>query len=85
MVMVTLMMMTLVRIRVVIQKDLMMTVAGMTPKDVATQLEGLDLDDDLRGRVGRLLESCDASRYGSPGELGQLGQEDNKDPYGNRP
>ena len=49
--------------------------AGMTPKDVDAQLKGLDLDHDLRRRVGQLLETCDAARYGSPGESGRLGHE----------
>jgi hypothetical protein len=49
--------------------------AGMTPKDVDAQLGRLAVGDDLRCRVGRLLETCDAARYGAPGESGRLGHE----------
>ncbi|NQT16280.1 MAG: BatD family protein [Planctomycetes bacterium] len=39
--------------------------AGLTPKDVSAQLQSLGVEEDLVGRVAGLLETCDATRYGS--------------------
>jgi len=39
--------------------------AGLTPKDVCSQLQALGVEDDLVGRVASLLETCDAARYGT--------------------
>jgi hypothetical protein len=37
---------------------------GLTPKDACLTLEDLAADGDLVVRVGKLLETCDAARYG---------------------
>jgi hypothetical protein len=39
--------------------------AGLTPKDVRDQLGSLGMTDELTERVGRLLDACDAARYGA--------------------
>ena len=41
--------------------------AGLTPKDVAVQLEKFDVSSELIARVQNLLETCDAARYASAG------------------
>lgn len=38
--------------------------AGLTPKDVHRQMALLGVDDQTLGQLGRLLERCDAARYG---------------------
>jgi hypothetical protein len=38
--------------------------AGLTPKDVLERLQQWGVPDDLVGRVRRLLDACDAARYG---------------------
>ena len=41
--------------------------AGLTPKDVAAQLEKFNVRGDLISRVQSLLETCDAARYAAAG------------------
>lgn len=52
--------------------------AGLTPRDVHAELEALDVPGELGRRTGRLLEACDAARYGaldqSPENLGHEAQ-----------
>ena len=38
--------------------------AGLTAKDVVRQLQAWAVDEALLARTGRLLDSCDAARYG---------------------
>jgi len=38
--------------------------AGLTPKDVLQQLQAWSVDESLIARAGRLLDACDAARYG---------------------
>lgn len=49
--------------------------AGLTPRDVCSQLQALGVADELTSRIGRLLDACDAARYGvldqSPQALGR--------------
>ncbi len=47
--------------------------ASLTPKDVSAQLQDLDLEAELVGRVGDLLETCDAARYGVSNPADGLG------------
>jgi len=50
--------------------------AGLTPRDVAAQLEKFGVEGALGRRVGFLLESCDAARYGAlSGSAEDLGRE----------
>jgi len=39
--------------------------AGLTPKDVCRQLRTFGTEEELIRRVGTLLETCDAARYGA--------------------
>lgn len=39
--------------------------AGLTPRDVCEQLRRLSLPEELIQRTGRLLDACDAARYGA--------------------
>ncbi len=39
--------------------------AGLTPRDVEKQLRAFRVEQDLADRVNRLLETCDAARYGT--------------------
>ena len=41
--------------------------AGLTPKDVAAQLEKFNVSGELISRVQSLLETCDAARYAAAG------------------
>ena len=38
--------------------------AGLTAKDVLRQLQAWAVDESLVARAGRLLDACDAARYG---------------------
>jgi len=50
--------------------------AGLPPKDVREQLQSLGVPDQLTDRAGRLLDACDAARYGLLAQgLGSLGCE----------
>jgi hypothetical protein len=47
--------------------------AGLTARDVRRQFEAWELDPPLVAQVDRLLDTCDAARYGAvDGALGQL-------------
>jgi len=52
--------------------------AGLTPKDVARQLLGQGIAEPLAAEAQRLLEACDAARYGGSAadgrQLGAQGQ-----------
>ena len=49
--------------------------AGLTPKDVRGRLEELDVEETLVDRVNNLLETCDATRYGTSDQAEGLVQE----------
>ena len=49
--------------------------AGLTPKDVLHHLQAWDVPEALAERVQRLLDSCDAARYGAAAASGSLGEE----------
>ncbi len=49
--------------------------AGLTPKDVSAQLQSLGAEDELVSRAGKLLETCDAARYGVSGQMDELEQQ----------
>jgi len=42
--------------------------AGLTPRDAAGQLATLGIDESLRDRTVKLLNDCDAARYGAAAE-----------------
>ncbi len=48
---------------------------GMTPKDVCAELHTAGIEQDLVDRVGSLLETCDAARYGTSNRAEGLGHE----------
>jgi len=49
--------------------------AGLTPKDACAGLRALGVDEDLIERVASLLETCDATRYGSSNQADGLGHQ----------
>jgi hypothetical protein len=49
--------------------------AGMTPKDVCAELQTAGIEQDLVDRIGTLLETCDAARYGTSNQAEGLGHE----------
>jgi len=49
--------------------------AGLTPKDVLERLGQWGLPEDLTARVQRLLDACDAARYGGAVALSDLARE----------
>ena len=49
--------------------------AGLTPKDVLGHLETWAVPDALLARLGRLLDACDAARYGGAAASAGLGDE----------
>jgi hypothetical protein len=49
--------------------------AGLTPKEVGTELENLGVADGLVRRTADLLETCDAARYGTALGADGLGHE----------
>ncbi len=53
--------------------------AGLTAKDVCRELTALGVEDELVGQTGRLLDTCDAARYGAssqdPSRLGVQAEE----------
>ena len=49
--------------------------AGMTPKDVCGELHAAGIEQDLVDRIGTLLETCDAARYGTSNQAEGLGHE----------
>ena len=50
--------------------------AGATPKDICRQLDSFGVERDLITRVGRSLETCEATRYaGATASVNGLGEE----------
>ena len=49
--------------------------AGLTPKEVCAELHSAGVEQELVDRVGSLLETCDAARYGASNQAEGLGHQ----------